>query len=384
MLQDILRNMNDADQTTQLIAGWLEPVARVSALPIHVVTILVLFSIGLFGHFLIQWVMSRLNHAADKTQTPWDNVLTRAAAKPIEWALWVLLAYLSLGVLDNIDALRSTLRHAADTGAIVLLGWFLHGVVVNIENELLSEQRGPIESDDRAAISAAARLGRIILWAVVTLMLLQSMGISISGLLAFGGIGGIAVGFAARDLLANFLGGLSVYLDRPFTVGDWIRSPDREIEGTVEHIGWRMTRIRTFDQRPLYIPNAVFSNVAIENPSRMRNRRIYETIGIRYSDVSCMDGIVSDVKAMLSADEAIDTERTLMVNFVTCGASSLDFFIYTFTKTTNWVDFHAIKQDVLLRILSIIEAHGAEVAFPTQTLHVGDDDRPFLAPEPEL
>jgi MscS family membrane protein len=222
-------------------------------------------------------------------------------------------------------------------------------------------------------------------------MILQSVGISVTGLLAFGGIGGIAVGFAARDLLANFLGGLSIYLDRPFTVGDWIRSPDREIEGTVEHIGWRMTRIRTFDQRPLYVPNAIFASVALENPSRMRNRRIYETLGIRYEDVSCMQGIVADVRSMLQQHEAIDTERTLIVNFVACGPSSLDFFVYTFTKTTNWVEYHGIKQDVLLRILAIVEGHGAEVAFPTQTLHVeggvpkDDTPRPqgMTAPEPD-
>ena len=122
------------------------------------------------------------------------------------------------------------------------------------------------------------------MWVLSALMVLQSLGVSVSGLLAFGGIGGIAVGFAAKDMLANFLGGLSIYLDRPFAVGDWIRSPDRSIEGTVEDIGLRVTRIRTFDQRPLYVPNSTFSSVSLENPSRMTNRRIYETIGVRYED----------------------------------------------------------------------------------------------------
>ena len=113
---------------------------------------------------------------------------------------------------------------------------------------------------------------------------MQLFDYSVSGLLAFGGIGGIAVGFAAKDLLANFFGGLMIYLDRPFSVGDWIRSPDKEIEGTVEDIGWRLTRIRTFDKRPLYIPNSIFASISVENPSRMSNRRIYEKIGIRYDD----------------------------------------------------------------------------------------------------
>ena len=253
----------------------------------------------------------------------------------------------------------------------------MHRLIAGAEEELLREDRGRTESTDKATVRATAKLARIVLWVVAGLMILQSVGVSISGLLAFGGIGGIAVGFAAKDLLANFFGGLSVYLDRPFTIGDWIRSPDKEIEGTVEEIGWRMTCIRTFDQRPLYVPNAVFSQIAIQNPSRMRNRRIYETVGIRYDDAHKMEAIVADVRQMLKSHDAIDLDRTLIVNFVSFGASSLDFFVYAFTKTINWVEFHEIKQDVMLRILDIINSHGAEVAFPTQTLHH------VSAPDPE-
>ncbi|MEE8269727.1 MAG: mechanosensitive ion channel family protein, partial [Nitrospinaceae bacterium] len=190
----------------------------------------------------------------------------------------------------------------------------------------------------------------------------------------FGGIGGMAVGFAAKDLLANFFGGLTIYLDRPFAVGDWIRSPDRDIEGTVENIGWRLTRIRTFDKRPLYIPNATFTTIAVENPSRMLNRRINETIGIRYDDAGKMETIVGKVKNMLSNHPEIDTGRTLIVNFNAFAPSSLDFFIYTFTKTTDWVYFHEVKQDVMLKIIKIIEEEGAECAFPTSTVHLADKE----------
>ena len=192
--------------------------------------------------------------------------------------------------------------------------------------------------------------------------------------MAFGGMGGIAIGFAAQDLLANFFGGLFIYTDRPFSVGDWIRSPDRNLEGTVEKIGWRVTRIRTFDKRPLYIPNSIFSHIALENPSRMSNRRIKETIGIRYEDAGKMGKIIELVRKMLLAHPEIDADKTLIVNFNAFAASSLDFFIYTFTKTTNWVDYHQIKQDVLLKTLDIIEGQGAECAFPTSTVHVAGSD----------
>ena len=364
------------DVSAQVLAEELAPFAAHLNLPVAALVLAMLLVLGLLGHLLITRLLGQLQRSADRSAMRWDNVLTDALMRPSKWAIWLLVVYLSLGLFEGADQLRTLVRQAADTALILLLAWIAQRALKGAEAELLSEHRGKRQSDDRATIRASLRLIRISVGIVVLLMVLQSLGVSVSGLLAFGGIGGIAVGFAARDLLANFLGGLSIYLDRPFTVGDWIRSPDREIEGTVEDIGWRMTRIRTFDQRPLYIPNSIFSSVAVENPSRMNNRRIYETIGIRYDDVAVMGRIVADVKAMLESHEAIDLSRTLMVNFVACGPSSLDFFIYAFTKTTDWATFHAIKQDVLLKVLSIISAQGAEVAFPTRTL--------LLDSEPDL
>jgi MscS family membrane protein len=114
----------------------------------------------------------------------------------------------------------------------------------------------------------------------------------------------------------------------------------------------------------------------------MRNRRIYETIGVRYSDSAVMAEIVSEVEAMLRGHGEIDQSRTLIVNFVSFGSSSLDFFIYTFTRTTDWVTYHGVKQEILLNILEIIERMGADIAFPTRTVlldpggpRLGADDR---------
>ena len=235
---------------------------------------------------------------------------------------------------------------------------------------------------DLTTANAVGKLLRIAVIITAALTVLQTLGVSISGVLAFGGIGGIAVGFAAKDLLANFFGGLMVYLDRPFAVGDWIRSPDRQIEGTVEQIGWRLTIIRTFDQRPLYIPNSVFATISLENPSRMLNRRIYETIGLRYDDVDKVQPIVEEVRQMLQEHPDIDTGKTLMVNFNAFGPSSLDFFIYTFTRTTNWVAYHGIKEQVLLKVYEIIDHHGAEIAFPSQTVYIEPEPQPRASQQP--
>jgi MscS family membrane protein len=344
----------------------------------HLVSLVLLLLAGFVGHLILGALINRLHRAARGSAQNWDDVVITAIELPIRLVLWVGVFYLALDIYPVAERLQQALARVYDTALVFLLAWFLHRLIAGVEGELLREDRRGHSSTDRATVRAVSKLVRITLWVVAGLMVLQSIGVSISGLLAFGGIGGIAVGFAAKDLLANFFGGLSIYLDRPFTIGDWIRSPDKQIEGTVEDIGWRLTRIRTFDQRPLYVPNAVFSQIAVENPSRMFNRRIYETIGIRYHDADKMAIIVAEVRSMLEQHPDIDLSRTLIVNFVSFGASSLDFFVYTFTRTTVWVEFHAVKQDVLLKILGIIHAHGADVAFPTRTVQLDQ-----LPPETE-
>ena len=346
--------------------------------PLLMLSLLLL--IGVCAHYALAFLVARMTRIAAESAQRWDDVVVQALEAPIRVLLWIIIIYLALGVSPALQHLQDQIHPAYGTLLVLILAWFLQRLIHGAENELLAEDRGVSSSIDIASIRATAKLLRITLYVITALMVLQALGVSISGLLAFGGIGGIAVGFAAKDLLANFFGGLSIYLDKPFTIGDWIRSPDQEIEGTVEDIGWRLTRIRTFDQRPLYVPNAVFSQVSVENPSRMLNRRIYETIGVRYEDSYKLDTIVAQVKTMLENHEEIDLSRTLIVNFVSFGPSSLDFFVYAFTKTTNWVKFHQVKQDVLLKILAIVHDNDADVAFPTTTLHMAG---PTAEPDPE-
>ena len=142
--------------------------------------------------------------------------------------------------------------------------------------------------------TSAHMIGRVLKFAAfVVLMLLfgEHFGMSVSGLLAFGGIGGLAIGMASKDILSNVFSGTMLYFDRQFNIGDWISSPDRQIEGTVVEIGWRLTKILTFDNRPLFVPNSLFSSISIENPGRMTNRRISTEIGLRYEDADKVNAI---------------------------------------------------------------------------------------------
>ncbi|MEL0636205.1 mechanosensitive ion channel family protein [Marinomonas sp. TI.3.20] len=341
-----------------------------------VVRVFLTVLLTLFINFIVMKVLERINHQLDKTKTPWDNILIEAAQKPIGMFIWLIgitiAAEISGTELDpKFISLVNVIR---EVGVIVLLVWFVLRCIKEAERTLTTSEKIKTKVDYTTA-SAISKLLRVSVIITALLVILQTLGYSISGVLAFGGVGGIAVGFAAKDLLANFFGGLVVYLDRPFVVGDWIRSPDKNIEGTVENIGWRQTRIRTFDKRPLYVPNSTFSIISVENPSRMSHRRINETIGVRYDDFSKLPDIIAEVKNMIAAHEDLDTDQTYMVNFTQFGPSSLDFFIYTFTKTVDWGTFHNVKQDVLFKIMTIIESHGAEVAFPTHTVHMAPDSQ---------
>ena len=329
--------------------------------------------VTLIAALIVRLTLDRLLVKAEGTHNLWDDALLGAARRPLRWFIWLVglsvAAQIAAQASDN--SLLALIAPVRRISVVVLLTWFVVLLIRRAEENLMDPQYAE-KPMDATTVRAIGKLLRMSVMITAALVLLQSLGYSISGVLAFGGIGGIAVGFAAKDLLANFFGGLMVYLDRPFSVGDWIRSPDQEIEGTVEDIGWRLTRIRTFDKRPLYIPNATFTHISLENPSRMSNRRIYETFGVRYDDASRLPEIIAKVKAYLKAHPEIDQTQTLIVNFNAFAASSLDFFVYTFTKTTDWVRYHEIKQDVLLGILAIIESCDAQCAFPTSTIHVPD------------
>lgn len=361
------------EDAPSIVSNWIESWNLMSQSWRVAIAIFGLVLLTAIVAFIASRVIAVLEKRFARTRNLWDDAFLHAVRKPAVGFVWLQgvfwaaeLAYHYSGA-EVFSANETVLR----LGFIWLLVWTLLGVIKEGERILASpvKMQQPM---DYTTVNAISKLLRVVIIITAVLIVMQSLGYSISGVLAFGGVGGIAVGFAAKDLLANFFGGFIIHLDRPFKVGDWVRSPDRNIEGTVEHIGWRLTTIRTFDKRPLYVPNATFTTIAVENPSRMTNRRISETVGIRYADVSQMAPIVAEIRSMLETHEDIDTSQTLIVNFLAFNASSLDIMIYTFTKTTQWVQFQEVKQDVLLKISEIIERHGAEVAFPTRTLHLPD------------
>ncbi len=306
--------------------------------------------------FIQRTICSRLLKKADQTDRL-RYAFLGALSVPLSLLSWIV----ALTFAAQTVVVFPMLILARKLGVIVSLTWFFIRLIKKVENSL---------PGDRTTSDAIGKILRIAVMIVSGLSILQTLDFSLSGILAFGGVGGIAIGFAAKDMLANFFGAFMLYWDRPFKIGDRIRSSDREIEGFVEHIGWRLTRIRNLEKQPIYVPNSLFSTITILNVSRMSHRRIREFVGIRYDDIKQIEPIVNEIREMVMNHPGIASKQALYVNFHNFGPSSLDILLHMFTKATDYKNFLIVKEDVLLKASEIIAKHKAEIAYPTTTLHV--------------
>jgi len=365
----------------ELISSWVEAASLAVGLKPWALTVFLIVLATLLLDFVQRRLMKHLGQMVAGSENLWDNALHHAASRPltlIVWLIGITMAAQAIPVEGEGQLLDASLIiKLRQIGVLFAIAWFLVTFVKNIEKNIIESARRDERKIDQTTINALGRVVRITIVVTVILIALDTLGVNVTGLLAAGGIGGLAVGLAAKDMLANFFGGITVFIDRPFSVGDWIVLKEKGIEGVVENIGWRQTTIRKFDKRPVYVPNAIFTTASVENPSRMSHRRINETIGLRYDDLNRMEAITDEVREMLTAHPEIDEEQTLMVQFDAFNASSVDFFIYCMTHTVNWQHYHEVKQDVLLKIHEIVGKNDAQIAYPTRTLKV--DMSPELA-----
>ena len=331
------------------------------------------------GHLLTKSIFK----AAQKTSSRMDDSLLRQINKPAEFLVVVAGLGIALNLLQlptEPTDLQQLAEHVLKALLTFNLAWFCYNLVALLEN-WLNHWAGRTESSlDDHLVPFVRKSLRVFIIGLAVLMLVQNLGYSISGLLASLGLGGLAVALAAKDSLSNIFGSLMIILDRPFTIGDWIKAGD--MEGTVEEVGFRSTRIRTFPKTLITVPNSVLMNMSIDNFSQMPKRRIKLTVGVTYAtSPEQMRRAVAAIRALLRRHPQIDQEFFL-VNFTDFGASSLDIMVYCFTTSTVWAEYLDTRQDVCLRIMDALAELGLEIAFPSQTLYLHDMDNQAAAESP--
>ncbi len=304
----------------------------------------------------------------NKTSNNYDDEILESIKKPVDYLFIVLginIAQTMLVLNDNISSLLDQLIRSA---FIIILFWAL----IKILNHLAAHiHKITNKFGDKISVEVANFIIKSIRFFIIIIAIiavLQEWGFNVSGFLASLGLVGMAFALAAKDTASNLFGSLVIFTDKPFRVGEWIKTP--EVEGTIETIGIRSTKVRTFAQALVTVPNATLANSAILNWSRMGKRRIKMNIGLTYDTKgSVIEKIIVDIKNMLSSHKDIDQD-TIHIYFSSFGDSSLNIFCYYFTKTTNWGEFMRVRENTYLAIMKIVEKNGSSFAFPTQTIHI--------------
>jgi MscS family membrane protein len=207
-------------------------------------------------------------------------------------------------------------------------------------------------------------------------MLLEATGRSFSTLIAFGGIGGLALAFASQEIISNFFGGFMIYITQPFAIDDWILLPDLSVEGVVEQIGWYTTHIRSLDKQPMYIPNSLFNKQVVITRSRMSHRQIKEVVGVRSEDYNKLRAITEDIEKQLRKHHDIDHSQSIIVRFSGYGPSTLDIYISAYTNKVDTSSYMRVKEAILFAIGDTIARHGAEIPNTLPTFGVMPPAKP--------
>lgn len=214
---------------------------------------------------------------------------------------------------------------------------------------------------------------RILVITIGLLSILQNFGYNITTLVAGLGLGGLAFALAAQTTISNIFGSVTIFSDKHFRIGDWIQVGD--VNGIVEELGFRTTRIRRFDQALVTVPNSMFVNKEIINYSSMQKRKIEFYLGITYeTTIDKIKLVVNGIKSIIENDEKFE-RSTYVVRFTDFGESSLNIYIYCFTTVTEFIKFQGVKEELNLKIIELLNNLDVELAFSSRTIYVHNQKR---------
>lgn len=334
-----------------------------------VIGVLVLFAVNYLFKRMIKHV--RYRSLSVSISRDWKEKVDQIFYFPFQILLWILGCTLIIEVLGRrfdfsffksyIDAFRST-------GFVICLAWVVLRWKGVVQKDLFDKEHSALKHVDFGFVQVVGKILSIVIILISLMIILQIWGLDIAPLIAFGGIGAAAVGFSAKDVLANFFGGLMLHINRPFMIGDFIYLPDQKLEGYVEEIGWNLTTIRDKEKRPIYLPNSTFSSASVINAARMTHRRIQEKIGIRYEDFAKIPKAVDQLKKVIAEHPEIDSHLPVLVVFNGFGQCTLDLLIDVYTLQTRYDKFLCFKHEILILIYQELQTLGIEMPMPMMTL----------------
>jgi MscS family membrane protein len=356
----------------------------------------IFLAVGIFLLFLLarrlffHTTVKSLKMMVRKTETTLDDQVLDAIEQPLEFAFVVVGLYVAGQFVALSDTLAHILAQLVRSMIAITIFWAIFRVIDPLSS-LFDRAIGLFgsESMHETIKGFFVKVAKAIVVCLGIAAVFQEWGFNIAAVLGSLGLVGMAVALGAQDFIKNMFAGLTIFLDRMFEKGNWIKTPD--VEGNVEEIGFRATKIRQFDKALVTIPNSKLASEALINFSRMTNRRIYWSIGVEYRTTKDqLAGIIHDIREYLQKHPDFETDPTKTKTFVylnSFGASSVDILLYCFTKTTDWGEWLGVKEQLAYTIKEIVERHGSSFAFPSTSLYVETlplgTPEPFSLPEPD-
>lgn len=350
----------------------------------------IIIAVGIFLVFLLirglfsKFVLSHLHNWASKSTTKLDDKIVDALIPPIRFIPVILGVFFATQYMDFGDMVKDLIMQFERSLIAFTMFWALHRALEPLSHGLKKMEK-VLTKPMMVWVFKALKILVIFLGAAV---ILEIWGIAVGPLLAGMGLLGAAVALGAQDLFKNLIGGITIIAEKRFHPGEWIMV-DGVVEGTVEDIGFRSTKVRRFDKAPVHVPNSMLSDAVVTNFARMTHRRIKWKIGIVYgANVEQLQIIRDSIMEYIveSEDFASPEKVSTFVRIDSFNASSIDFLVYCFTNTTNWGEWLEIKEAFALKIKEIVEEKaGSGFAFPSQSIYIenlpGEAAEVFIPPK---
>lgn len=323
--------------------------------------------IGLLAICILYSVASLWIKKASKQANHYKSSIKTILLLPLKILFIATAVYYSLSVLANrfgLDSFAEVAKPCLKAFLVLSMAWMAFRWKKSLIHSLQDNQK----MSESGLSHTLNKVFSIFLFVLTVLVLLQVFQLDIWPVLAFGGIGAAAVGFAAKDVISNFCGGLMLSLTRPFVVGDQVIMPSLSLEGPVEEIGWYLTVVRDKDKRPVYLPNAIFSNALVINSSRMLYRRIVDEIHIRYTDFDKMLGVIAKIRVLLKEHSSVAADIAPIVRFNAFKESALCIYLDVYVTARQLPEYLEVKEQLYIGIYRILESEGIRPAYSRLTV----------------
>lgn len=343
--------------------------------PLNLVLAGLVIMLGFISRGLIVYLFRQyLSRYVARTSAEWDDDLIRLLPTPLSWAVQIFIWFGAALLLELPTAPVDVETHVFQ-GLLMALAFTICWVclcIIDVFSRLLARASSKTQSRlDDQLVPLARKSAKVMVVVTFSIMVIQNLGYSVTSLLASLGVGGLALALAAQDTVANVFGSVVVFTDRPFQMGDWIEVAG--IEGTVEEVGFRTTRVRRFDKAMVTLPNQTFSSSPITNYSNRAIRRISMTIGVTYETTAeQMEKLLEDLRKLVTSHPGLDRGFSF-VHFSEFADSSLNIRIYCFSASPVWLDFLKTRETLMLSIMRVVKDNGLEMAFPTRTVYFRDE-----------